>query len=92
MTAQADEAGCGRCFDEGEIELLRSPDVPLPADLVRRVAQKDSFHWDDRPAIIRRILPQLVVVLADGEAESDLMTVDCPRQAGHGGPASRLGQ
>ncbi|MFB6716847.1 MULTISPECIES: hypothetical protein [unclassified Streptomyces] len=73
MTAQADEAGCGRCFDEGEVELLRTPDVPLPADLVRRLAQKDPFHWDDQPAIIRRVLPQLVVVLAEGEAESDLM-------------------
>ncbi|MFD7170092.1 hypothetical protein [Streptomyces violascens] len=73
MTAQADEAGCGRCFDEGEVELLRTPGVPLPADLVRRVAQKDPFHWDDQPAIIRRALPQLVVMLAEGEAESDLM-------------------
>lgn len=72
MTAQADEAGCGRCFDEAEIELLRTPGLPLPADLVRRVAQKDPFHWDDQPAIIRRILPQLVVVLAEGGAECAL--------------------
>ncbi|MFG2289374.1 hypothetical protein ACGFOU_25295 [Streptomyces sp. NPDC048595] len=74
MTAQADESGCGRCFDEGEVELLRTPGAPLPADLVRRVAQKDPFHWDDQPAIIRRVLPQLVVLLAEGEAESDLMS------------------
>lgn len=73
MTAQADEASCGRCFDEGEVELLRTPGVPLPTDLVRRVAQKDPFHWDDQPAIIRRVLPHLVVVLAEGEVESDLM-------------------
>lgn len=73
MTAQANEAGCGRCFDEGEVDLLRTPGVPLPTDLVRRVAQKDPFHWDDQPAIIRRVLPQLVVVLAEGEVESDLM-------------------
>lgn len=73
MTAQADETGCGRCFNEGEVELLRTPGVPLPTDLVRRVAQKDPFHWDDQPAIIRRVLPQLVVVLTEGEAESDLM-------------------
>ncbi|MEU8951728.1 hypothetical protein [Streptomyces sp. NPDC048489] len=73
MTAQADEAGCGRCFDKGEVELLRTPDVPLPAGLVRRVAQKDPSHWDDQPAIIRRVLPQVVVVLAEGEAESDLI-------------------
>ncbi|MER5764600.1 hypothetical protein [Streptomyces sp. NPDC002082] len=73
MTAQADENGCGRCFDTGEVELLRTPDVPLPADLVRRVAQKDPFHWDDQPAIIRRVLPQLVAMLAGGVDESDLM-------------------
>ncbi|MGW3911613.1 hypothetical protein ACWEBX_08805 [Streptomyces sp. NPDC005070] len=73
MTARADEAGCGRCFDEGEVELLRTPSVPLPADLVRRVAQKDPRHWDDQPAIIRRVLPQLVVVLAEGESDPDLM-------------------
>ncbi|MET7859577.1 hypothetical protein ABZS81_20590 [Streptomyces sp. NPDC005318] len=72
MTAQADEAGCGRCFDGGEVELLRTPGVPLPTDLVRRVAQKDPFHWNDQPAIIRRVLPQLVVLLVEGEADSDL--------------------
>lgn len=73
MTAQADEAGCGRCFDEDEVELLRTPGVPLPADLVRRIARKDPFHWDDQPAIIRRVLPQLVVALVEGETETDLM-------------------
>ncbi|MFB7191609.1 hypothetical protein ACFCZT_41425 [Streptomyces sp. NPDC056230] len=92
MTSEPDEAGCGRCFDEGEFELLRTPDVPLPADLVRRVAQKDPSHWDDQPAIIRRVLPQLVVVLAEGEASPISWPVDWPRQAGRGGPASRLGQ
>ncbi|MFI5763966.1 hypothetical protein ACIA8F_23875 [Streptomyces sp. NPDC051563] len=73
MTAQADESGCGRCFDAGEVQLLRTPDVPLPADLVRRVAQKDPFHWVNQPAIIRRVLPQLVTVLAEGVDEPDLM-------------------
>ena len=32
MTAQADETGCGRCFNEGEVELLRTPGVPLPTE------------------------------------------------------------
>ncbi|GHG45137.1 hypothetical protein [Streptomyces hydrogenans] len=73
ITAQADETGCGRCFDEVEAELLRTPDVPLPKDLVGRVAQKDPFHWDDQPAIIRRVLPQLVVVLAEDAVEPALM-------------------
>lgn len=73
MTAQADETVCGRCFDEVEVELLRTPDVRLPTDLVGRVAQKDPFHRDNQPAIIRRVLPQLVVVLGEGAVESALM-------------------
>ncbi|MFJ8885572.1 hypothetical protein ACIRJR_19475 [Streptomyces sp. NPDC102402] len=73
MTARADEAGCGRCFDPDEVELLRTPGVPLPTDLVRRVVKKHPSHWADQPAIIRRILPQLVAVLAGGESEPDLM-------------------
>ncbi|WP_329033950.1 hypothetical protein OHT61_00380 [Streptomyces sp. NBC_00178] len=64
---------CGRCFNEVEIELLRTPDARLPTDLVGRVARKDPFHWEDQPAIIRRILPQLVVVLAEGAVDSALM-------------------
>ncbi|MFG3039293.1 hypothetical protein ACGFYZ_20595 [Streptomyces sp. NPDC048330] len=72
-TASPDETGCGRCFDEDEVALLRTPHAPLPADLVRRVTQKDPHHWDDQPAIIRRTLPQLVTLLADGERESALM-------------------
>ncbi|MFJ9513760.1 hypothetical protein ACIRPG_22315 [Streptomyces sp. NPDC101754] len=73
MPAQPDESGCGRCFDPGEVELLQTPDIPLPADLVRRVAQKDPFHWDDQPAIIRRVLPQLVAMLAEGVDEPALI-------------------
>ncbi|MBM9509311.1 hypothetical protein [Actinacidiphila acididurans] len=73
MTARASETGCGRCFSEDELELLRSPDIPLPADLVRRVAQKEPGHWDDQPAVIRRVLPQLVVMLAQGADEPDLL-------------------
>ena len=73
MTARADEAGCGRCFLAEEVELLRTPDIPLPADLVRQVTYKDPFHWGDQPAVIRRVLPQLVVILAEGASESDLM-------------------
>jgi hypothetical protein len=91
MTAQADETGCGRCFDEGEVELLRTPDVLLPADLVRRVAQKDPFHWDDQPAIIRRVLPQLVLVLAEGVAEPDLMARGLAAAGWSGWPGEQAG-
>ena len=71
MTARVDETGCGRCFDTGEVGLLRTPDVPVPADLARRVAQKHPSHWDDQPAIIRRVLPELVVILAEGAGERE---------------------
>jgi len=73
LTARADETGCGRCFSEDEVELLRSPGISLPVDLVRQVAQKEPGHWDDQSAVIRRVLPQLVVVLAEGADEPELM-------------------
>ncbi|MEU3304084.1 hypothetical protein ABZ729_30350 [Streptomyces sp. NPDC006678] len=91
MAARADETGCGRCFDAGEVELLRTPDVPLPADLVRRVAQKDPFHWDDQPAMIRRVLPQLVVVLAEGAAEPDLLARGLAAAGWSGWPGEQAG-
>ncbi|MFJ6938484.1 hypothetical protein [Streptomyces sp. NPDC101132] len=73
VTARAEEDGCGRCFGAEEVALLRTPGVPLPEDLVRQVARKDPFHWDDRRSVVQRILPQLVVVLAEGDDEPDLM-------------------
>ncbi|MFJ7248743.1 hypothetical protein ACIQWA_29515 [Kitasatospora sp. NPDC098652] len=73
MTADIGETGCGRCFTEGEMRLVRSPDVPLPVELVRQVAQKEPGHWDDQAAVIRRVLPQLVLVLAGRPADPELM-------------------
>ncbi|GAA4916805.1 hypothetical protein ACFPM3_21260 [Streptomyces coeruleoprunus] len=72
MTAGPDETGCGRCFDERERTLLRTPDAPLPPDLVRRCAQKHPTHWTDQPAVLRRVLPQLVTLPAAGEPEPAL--------------------
>ncbi|MER7754456.1 hypothetical protein [Kitasatospora sp. NPDC097643] len=71
MTARPDETGCGRCFTEAEVALLRSPGVRLPAELVRQAAQKEPGHWADHPAVIRRVLPQLVVLLAEGGGAVD---------------------
>lgn len=73
MTARVDETSCGRCFTEVELRLLRTPGIPLPTELVRQAAHKEPFHWDDQPAIMRRVLPQLVVMLAEGVTEPDLM-------------------
>lgn len=73
MTARPDETVCGRCFSEDEADLLRSPNLSLPADLVGRIAQKHPGHWGDQPAVIRRVLPQLVALLAEGADEPELM-------------------
>lgn len=68
MTAAPGETGCGRCYTATEVALLRIPDVVLPADLVELVAGETPDHWQDQPAVIRRVLPQLVVLLTRGVA------------------------
>jgi hypothetical protein len=73
-TAKRDESGCARCHSADEIVLLRTPDVPLPEDLVREVAREDPRRWDDQPAVIRRVLPQLTVRLAAGDDDAPLLT------------------
>ena len=73
MTARPGEVGCGRCYSTDEVALLRTADVALPADLVRMIAEEAPDHWDDQPAVIRRILPQLAVLLAQGTASPDLI-------------------
>ncbi|MFD6165577.1 hypothetical protein ACFWFR_10335 [Oerskovia sp. NPDC060287] len=65
-TARPDDRGCGRCFSDEESALLRTPNRPLPDDLVLRVAAKDPLHWADQPSVLRRVLPRLVVLLVDG--------------------------
>ncbi|KON72316.1 hypothetical protein M768_15200 [Cellulosimicrobium cellulans F16] len=71
--AAADETGCGRCFSEAELLLLRTPGVAVPRELAVRAAGKDPSHWDDQPAMIRRVLPTAVRALADGESEPYLI-------------------
>ncbi|WP_051942860.1 hypothetical protein [Streptacidiphilus rugosus] len=73
MTAHPDEAGCGRCYSAEEIALLRTAHVALPADLVCMVAEEVPGHWDDHPSVIRRVLPQVAVLLAQGATSPDLM-------------------
>ncbi|MBN0039595.1 hypothetical protein JN535_05315 [Cellulosimicrobium cellulans] len=72
-SAATDEDGCGRCFSEAELLLLRTPGVAVPRELAVRAAGKDPFHWDDQPAMIRRVLPTAVRALADGEPEPYLI-------------------
>lgn len=73
MAADPDELGCGRCYGADEVALLRTADVVLPTDLVRMVAEEEPGHWNDQPAVIRRVLPQLAVLLSQGTASPDLI-------------------
>ncbi|TDT98791.1 hypothetical protein EDD99_7022 [Streptomyces sp. 846.5] len=73
MTAHPDELGCGRCNGADEVALLRTADVELPLDLVRMAAEEAPDHWDDQPAVIRRVLPQLAVLLSQGTTSPDLI-------------------
>jgi hypothetical protein len=73
MTADPDETGCRRCYGAGEVALLKVADVALPVDLVVMVAQEAPDHWDDQPAVMRRVLPHLVELLAGGTASPDLV-------------------
>ncbi len=72
MTAHPDEVGCGRCYGADEVALLRTADAALSAELVDLVAVEAPDHWDDQPAVIRRVLPQLAVLLAEGSTSPDL--------------------
>ncbi|GAA4991446.1 hypothetical protein [Kitasatospora paranensis] len=67
----SDETGCGRCFGDATLRILRSPGAPLPPDDVARISGKDPTHWEDRPAVMRRILPRLVALLAEGTDDPD---------------------
>lgn len=51
-----------------ELALLKVPDVELDPERLRRAWQ--AAHWDDRSAVLRRILPQLAMDLADSRSES----------------------
>ncbi|MER6675317.1 hypothetical protein [Streptomyces sp. NPDC000983] len=66
-TAAADETQC-ECHwgSDEELDLLKTPDVELDADLLRRTW--DAPDWDDHGAVLRRILPQFGRELVAGRA------------------------
>ncbi|MFJ8108261.1 hypothetical protein [Streptomyces sp. NPDC096132] len=68
MTAHPDEHNC-ECHWGGpeELSLLKTPDVELEPDLLRRTWQ--AIDWTDHAAVLRRILPQFARVLVAGRAE-----------------------
>lgn len=68
MTARPDEHNC-ECHwgSPEELALLKTPDVELDPDLLRRAWQ--ATDWTDHAAVLRRILPQFARVLVTGQAD-----------------------
>ncbi|MFE5921423.1 hypothetical protein [Streptomyces sp. NPDC056468] len=68
MTAHPDESNCECHWGSAEeLSLLKTPDVELEPDLLRRTWQ--AIDWTDHAAVLRRILPQFAPVLVAGRAE-----------------------
>lgn len=68
MTARPDESNC-ECHwgSPDELALLKTPDVELEPDLLRRTWQ--ATDWTDSAAVLRRVLPQFAKVLVAGRAD-----------------------
>jgi hypothetical protein len=65
MTAHPDEHNCPCHWGSAEeVALLKTPDVELDPDLLRRTWQ--AVDWDDHAAVLRRILPQFARALVAG--------------------------
>ncbi|MEU4211168.1 hypothetical protein AB0F13_14435 [Streptomyces sp. NPDC026206] len=71
QAADPQETGCLFCYGEEEIAWLRDPDAALPDEFVLQVAREVPSHWTDGAAVIRRILPRLAALAAEGAHVSD---------------------
>ena len=68
MTAHPDEHNCECHWGSAqELSLLKTADVELEPDLLRRTWQ--AIDWTDHASVLRRILPQFAAVLVTGRAE-----------------------
>ncbi|MER6094188.1 hypothetical protein [Streptomyces bluensis] len=68
MTAHPDEYNCDCHWGSAEeLSLLKTPDVELDPDLLRRTWK--AVDWTDHAAVLRRILPQFATVLVAGRAD-----------------------
>ncbi|MFD9809459.1 hypothetical protein ACFWZZ_20100 [[Kitasatospora] papulosa] len=68
MTAVPDEDNCECHWGSAEeLAQLKTPDVELAPDLLRRTWQ--AVDWRDHGAVLRRILPQFAAALVDGRVE-----------------------
>ena len=71
--------GCTRCYARADLDALAGPVDRVPEDLIPHVAAEAIDHWDDFPALYRRMTPRIVRLLATGRLHVD-----------HGLVASRL--
>ncbi|MET8257861.1 hypothetical protein ACFYPG_03690 [Micromonospora sp. NPDC005553] len=84
MTAHPDDGNCECHWGSAEeLALLKTPDVELDPDLLRRTYW--AGDWGFPAAMLRRILPQLAAALVSGEVER-LASMD------HAGRAFALGR
>lgn len=71
--------GCTHCYGQADLDALGGPVDRVPEDLIPHVAAEVTDHWDDFPALYRRMTPRIVRLLAMGRLHVD-----------HGLIASRL--
>ncbi|MFJ7076685.1 hypothetical protein [Streptomyces sp. NPDC098781] len=64
--ASPEETGCGYCHLPEELAHLRTPDRPIPVDVVSYFLFEVPDHFDDHPAVMRRLLPQVARAMTDG--------------------------
>ncbi|MFF4033395.1 hypothetical protein ACFYZ2_27200 [Streptomyces sviceus] len=67
--ASPTETGCERCYLPEETAYLRRPYTRVPAELVGRFVFEGPDHFDDHPAVMRRLLPQTAHAMADGSLD-----------------------
>ncbi|WP_405857796.1 hypothetical protein OG407_12865 [Streptomyces sp. NBC_01515] len=64
--ASPHETGCGYCHAPEETAFLRTPYTRVPLDVVRYYLFEVPDHFDDHPAVMRRLLPQAARAMAEG--------------------------
>ncbi|MGV9274706.1 hypothetical protein [Streptomyces griseosporeus] len=64
--ASPHETGCGRCHTPEETACLRTPDTPVPPEVLSRFVFEVADHFTDHAASMRRLLPQAARAMAEG--------------------------
>ncbi|MDX2598492.1 hypothetical protein PV379_46530 [Streptomyces caniscabiei] len=65
--------GCTHCFTEAELHVLAGPVREVPDELVYSVTHKVPDHWDDFPALYRRLTPRIVRLLVADRLDHGLV-------------------